>query len=95
MLDKVLRFITRNSSLESLNIGNNFLTSASLEKLLTILIRLKKNIRHLDLTFSSIEKPSIAKIGALLAENTSLLSLNIKGCNLSLEDIQVLNDSIV
>lgn len=71
MLDKVLSFLNSKTSinLQNLYIGNNFLSSASIEKLLTVIIRLKPHIKNLDLTFSSFEPKTLTKLCELLSEN--------------------------
>jgi hypothetical protein len=96
MLDKVLAFLSNKASknIEALYVGNNFLTSPALIKLMTVIIRLLPHIKRVDLTFSSIEQPTLKKIAELLGENKSLELLELKGCNLNLDDLHMLNEHI-
>ena len=85
---------SRSSSLRKLNIGNNYFRPESLSRFLVAIGRKRFPLKSLQLSFSVFDKGEFKLIAQALKFNTQLEKLDLRGCNMCLDDLDLINGAL-
>ena len=97
-LNLIMDYMTENymrcSSLTKLNIGNNNFNPKAIAGFLLTLGRKRFPLKSLQLCFNIFDKGEFKMIAKALKLTTQLEKLYLRGCNLCLDDLDLINDAL-